>query len=52
MNDETTDLEYREAALRLAIQSYEAAMERPIPPTLVARAKFFEVYLRTGKMTE
>ena len=51
MNDEeseTTDLEYREAAMRLAIQSFEAVHDRPIPSQLVTRAQYFEMYLREG----
>lgn len=49
MNEnETTDLEYREAAMRLAIQSF--GTERVVAPyAMVQRAKYFEVYFRTGQ---
>ena len=45
---ETTDLEYREAAMRLSIQSFKAIGERPIPSQVIGRARFFEEYLREG----
>lgn len=41
-----TDLEYREAAMRLSIQSYEH--RDPSPGGIIARAKYFEEYLREG----
>jgi hypothetical protein len=45
---ETTDLEYREAAMRLAIQSF-GTERATVPYAFVQRAKYFEVYLRTGE---
>lgn len=48
---ETTDLEYREAALRLAIQHFKAQHERPNAYTVTRMAAYFEKYLRTGDVT-
>lgn len=49
--EETTDLEYREAAMRMAIQSFEAQHERPNAYSVTRRAAYFEKYLRTGEIT-
>lgn len=46
--EETTDLEYREAAMRLAIQYYAAKYDRPMPNQVIGTARFFETYLREG----
>ena len=46
--EETTDLEYREAAMRLAIQYYEAKHDRPMPNQIIGTARFLEEYLREG----
>jgi hypothetical protein len=47
--NETTDLEYREAALRLAIAHFEAkGMKTTMWWEIVAIAKEFEKYLRNG----
>ena len=45
---ETTDLEYREAAMRLAIQWSDMMRNRATPSEVVRVAKAFEVYLREG----
>lgn len=49
--NETTDLEYREAAMRLAIQHFEMKRDRPTAEQVVTMAKYFEEYLRTGNKT-
>lgn len=46
--EETTDLEYREAAMRLAIQYFEAKHDRPMQYQIIGTARFFEEYLREG----
>jgi hypothetical protein len=45
---ETTDLEYREAAMRLAIQFFEMQRTRPTPGEVTRMATYFETYLRQG----
>lgn len=49
--EETTDLEYREAAMRLAIEHFKALHERPTAYTVLRMAATFEKYLRTGQIT-
>lgn len=49
MNEETTDLEYREAAMRMACEYFKVRMERPRTDDVLAVAKTFENYLRTGE---
>jgi hypothetical protein len=46
--EETTDLEYREAAMRLAIQYSDMKGNNPLPSAVVGTARFFETYLREG----
>jgi hypothetical protein len=48
VNEETTDLEYREAAMRLAIAYFQAKNDRPIPLEVRRTAQLFEQYLREG----
>ena len=46
--EETTDLEYREAAMRLAIQFFEMKRTSPTPGEVTRMATYFETYLREG----
>lgn len=49
---ETTDLEYREAAMRLAIQWSDMMRNRATPAEVIRVAKGFEEYLREGYLRE
>jgi hypothetical protein len=51
VNEETTDLEYREAAMRLAIQWSDMMRNRATPAELIRVAQLFEGYLRVGQIT-
>lgn len=47
--EETTDLEYREAAIRMALEYFRVRGDRPTPNEVLHQAAFFENYLRNGK---